>query len=642
MSSEESDKSSTVKSEVKEEVKQDENQKDSKPADDDNKVRLTYEKLLDKVTDHIKNQIDERKGLQRKVMDVMLAAINREVMSDPMAIKELIVKKMLVLPNSISHPPSQVLQLLMEHDADEHLGRLINKLFGDQKFKETDQEKNDKLRFKREFPAPIMTRTVAQIGQDLVQEHTYGDIVHARNLPEIPRDIEGYKRVADQLKPVWQNLRTKNAVYKTKYHICRVCRYKTDSLVAYSQHTWILHHDGKRYNCTMCPEFDNSEYRMRRHYLESHAVVPIPKEEIQTRFDCPICDLDFKYKGELHQHMKECKRTFSMNCKHMLKPKPEDHLFINQWLWPQPAQEPSVVNKRPAPPKPAPKPIRNVIPPMTNRNQPAVSRPGAASVRPNTSALPSNRPMAVIPTLEKLLPVLATLSNNPNALEKLKTEQPEVFKQLQGHFNTIRNNPQAMAQIKNLNLANLMKQGSRPSPSNSAAAAKKPTAGVRPPTTQTPVASSLQAKAPPTTCEICDVVIEGKAKYLEHMQSTHKKLQNKTITDMMTGAPLACSRCQQRFWCYDGLERHLVMSHGLVTQEYLRKAQVKEDGGRCQICKKQFAFNMLQHLVQEHKKNLCSAEIRYSCDLCQYSCTSYQDLEKHLSDQHPKMNASKH
>lgn len=33
------------------------------------------------------------------------------------------------------------------------------------------------------------------IGQDLVQESTYSDIVHARNLPEIPKNMETYNQV---------------------------------------------------------------------------------------------------------------------------------------------------------------------------------------------------------------------------------------------------------------------------------------------------------------------------------------------------------------------------------------------------------------------------------------------------------------
>lgn len=109
-------------------------------------------------------------------------------------------------------------------------------------------------------------------------------------------------------------------------------------------------------------------------------------------------------------------------------------------------------------------------------------------------------------------------------------------------------------------------------------AAKKPLIGNNSKTATT--------TGPPISCEICDIVINGKQKHLDHMQTIHKKLLNKTITDMAAGAPLACSKCNQRFWCYDGLERHLVMAHGLVTQEYLRKATEKIDGGRCQICKK--------------------------------------------------------
>jgi len=105
---------------------------------------------------------------------------------------------------------------------------------------------------------------------------------------------------------------------------------------------------------------------------------------------------------------------------------------------------------------------------------------------------------------------------------------------------------------------------------------------------------------------------------------------------MHQGAPLACSRCRERFWTYEGLERHLVMAHGLVTSDLLAKAQKKEDGGRCKLCGKQYAFNVLQHLVTDHSVKLCSAEIMYSCDVCAFKCTSYQLLEDHLTTQHPK------
>lgn len=64
------------------------------------------------------------------------------------------------------------------------------------------------------------------IGQDLVQEATYCDIVHARNLPETPKNIETYKQVAAQLKPVWESLRKRNEPYKLKLVSCNVSAFE--------------------------------------------------------------------------------------------------------------------------------------------------------------------------------------------------------------------------------------------------------------------------------------------------------------------------------------------------------------------------------------------------------------------------------
>lgn len=50
-------------------------------------------------------------------------------------------------------------------------------------------------RFQLHNNAPHMTKLLLDIGQDLVQESTYCDIVHARNLPETPKNIETYKQV---------------------------------------------------------------------------------------------------------------------------------------------------------------------------------------------------------------------------------------------------------------------------------------------------------------------------------------------------------------------------------------------------------------------------------------------------------------
>jgi hypothetical protein len=56
-------------------------------------------------------------------------------------------------------------------------------------------ERRERQILKMSCAAPNMTRLLIEIGQDLVQEVTYGDIVHARNLPEAPKNMDTYKQV---------------------------------------------------------------------------------------------------------------------------------------------------------------------------------------------------------------------------------------------------------------------------------------------------------------------------------------------------------------------------------------------------------------------------------------------------------------
>lgn len=87
-----------------------------------------------------------------------------------------------------------------------------------------------------------------------------------------------------------------------------------------------------------------------------------------------------------------------------------------------------------------------------------------------------------------------------------------------------------------------------------------------------------------TNCEICDEKQRSRYEYLTHLKNTHNTFRNRGTLDLESGPPLACSRCRDRFWSYEGLERHLVMNHNLVTSDLLTKAQNKNDGGRCKHC----------------------------------------------------------
>ena len=57
--------------------------------------------------------------------------------------------------------------------------------------------------------------------------------------------------------------------------------------------------------------------------------------------------------------------------------------------------------------------------------------------------------------------------------------------------------------------------------------------------------------------------------------------------------PLNCQKCQFRFFTDQGVERHLLGSHGLVTASMQDAANKGQDSGRCPVCGKvSFSFRV--------------------------------------------------
>lgn len=62
--------------------------------------------------------------------------------------------------------------------------------------------------------------------------------------------------------------------------------------------------------------------------------------------------------------------------------------------------------------------------------------------------------------------------------------------------------------------------------------------------------------------------------------------------------PLACQRCRWRFFTDQGLERHLLGGHGLVTTNMQDLADQGADSGRCTNCGKAFANRLVAHMKE--------------------------------------------
>ncbi|CAL2040495.1 unnamed protein product [Caenorhabditis brenneri] len=607
--------------------------------------QTAQKRLLDKLEEYVILQKDQACNKTRKVLDTLLGAINAQVQKEPLSVRKLILEKVLVLPNTISFPPSQVCDLLIEHDPDTILSKVITRMYGEERPKLSDSEKRERALLKQHNPVPNMTKLLVDIGQDLVQEATYCDIVHAKNLPEVPKNLETYKQVAAQLKPVWETLKRKNEPYKMKMSRCQVCGFQTESKLVMNTHKQTLHYTGTKFQCTFCKETDTNEQRMKDHYFEAHLVIAVPEEK-ESKYPCAICEEDFNFKGVREQHYKVCKRDY-IRIRNIMTPKQDDHLYINRWLWDRPPLDPSIIQQQQqAALQQAQQKKQQQQQQLLNQQQAAAAaaqllrKQQLHQQQQQQAKLREQQQTAQFRQMAQLLQQTQSSPQNRNMSNNLIAAMQAQMR---------RNGPQGnamMAKLMQQQMSALLKSQQAQQLQAAMASLKQqnpktPMNQKAPRTVSTPSSSSIPTPnaAPSGTtyiCEICDQSIQEKDKYLSHLQSLHKQMSGKCLQDMAQGAPLACSRCRDRFWTYEGLERHLVMSHGLVTADLLLKAQKKEDGGRCKTCGKQYAFNMLQHLVADHQVKLCSAEIMYSCDVCAFKCSSYQILESHLSSTHPK------
>ncbi|KAK0409450.1 hypothetical protein QR680_004545 [Steinernema hermaphroditum] len=616
------------------------------------------EALLDRLEVYIGNAIDKNDATNRKVLDALLAAINVQVQKEPLSVRKLILDKQLVLPNTISFPPSQVVDLLIEHDPDHSLARVIAKMFGEERPKLTENERRERQMLKATFPAPHMTKMVSDIGFELVQEATYADIIYGRNLPEVPKNMETYKQVASQLKPIWETLKKKNEPYKLKLLTCRLCKFQTENSVVMSMHKQTPHFDGRKYSCGYCEEFDTNEGRILKHYVEAHQIQPLQREEQPAKNPCGICDEDFAYKGQRDVHMRACKRNIQ-KLRSVMAPVIPDHVsMFNRWLWEKPPVDASILQQQQAAAsqqqkqKAAQEKQRKLqqqqqqLQQQKQRQQQLLQQQRLAQMLSQNSQQKSQ----ISATQAQALIQQQLLANQKkqqqqqqqqllNTLKSLQSGNPTLNANLQkAALAAAAQNPQMLQALQQQLQRHMQQQLSQGSSGNKTPKSSSTKKTVPPNSTSRNQAtpSVLPPPAAQQLCEICDQNVQDRGRYLSHLQLFHRQMLNKTDADMQTGAPLACSRCRERFWTYEGLERHLVMSHGLVTSDLLAKAQKKEDGGRCKICSKQYAFNMLQHLVADHDVKLCSAEIMYSCDVCTFRCSSYQKLEHHLNTTHPK------
>lgn len=98
--------------------------------------------------------------------------------------------------------------------------------------------------------------------------------------------------------------------------------------------------------------------------------------------------------------------------------------------------------------------------------------------------------------------------------------------------------------------------------------------------------------------------------------------------------PLNCQKCQHRFFTDQGLERHLLGNHGLVTSSMQEAANKGKDGGRCPICGRMYQWKLLNHVSRDHGMTLKPAHLSYKCTVCTATFGMYKQFENHVYTAH--------
>lgn len=563
------------------------------------------EELLQKFLDSTK--ILSRKEQQNGIIDSL-----KEFFQKPeytASAKALMESNDFDLPDQIVQPPSQVVDLLADFT----------------KVKITTPNASF-----AHFPCPAMTELVEGLGTRIVTAFVCDDTL--KKYPRLRRrKLKGEKfdNMADlqvAMMTEAQAISMKKALEERDEELkffryepvkCGQCRLQFHSIHALESHQIEPHRRWSKWICSYCGERCDDNEEIIEHYAEFHqrrCRIPDPKSE-KTSNDCTLCEQTFPTKGELGTHVKVCKMKFQEG--RNLAPTEDDLMHVNRLFWPLNPTQLVRVQKRIVPLRPDPKQqqlkqkmaavaaglrpgdrlamsgavdaklvagpqFRNALAPVAS-----YVRPQIRGMQRSQISLPSRMNVAGMNAASGRLPStmfagnVAPLGTLNSLVQQLQRFHPSSSHPL--NSNAAMNRFPAMDAL-----------GNRP------AFQQKPNNGLRVNNPQA-LPSNIGALH---FCELCDGGLTSLDHYRIHLQVSpkffvnpfilfffllqmiHKKLRDKNESDFENTAPLACSRCQHRFYTYEGLERHLLMKHALVAKDLLEKTRQKRDEGKCQLCAK--------------------------------------------------------
>ncbi|EFN69224.1 MOG interacting and ectopic P-granules protein 1 [Camponotus floridanus] len=529
--------------------------------------------------------------------------------------------------------------------------------------RQSELRQDDRNKVPTYFDLPL-GKFFMQIGMNLVQEFVQTDLLRTQKRKQGKGSTSAETQLA--INSLIKNLefsKENNEPFHLEMKKCEFCSFKTESTLVMQHHLETPHMRNYVYKCNFCPMEVRSPHDILYH-MEAEHNTRGRLERGPAFHQCPNCPFEDNQKGKLTRHILACTKKF----------RPERNLEPAA-DWEPPAKIPRLNRARPVGPTnpnalaamamsaKGPQPLLpKLLPaPITGRGrgrppmQPRYSdlktlRPGATTMRQDNVA-----GMMYRPTSSGLL-VPTSYQFGSNQIFQVVGGSGTVMSAVSGVSSSSGGSsgqPTPIALVPNVidSLSRLSSsQNTTSSPKNpTAKLLSQPSISITPlprTTSQTSIpgtgtSSKSGGKNTFVICEICDGYIKDLEQLRNHMQWIHKvKIHPKMIYNR---PPLNCQKCQFRFFTDQGLERHLLGSHGLVTSSMQEAANKGKDAGRCPACGRGsfyifffqvYQWKLLNHVARDHGMTLKPAHLSYKCTVCTATFGMYKQFENHVYSAH--------
>jgi len=532
----------------------------------------------------------------------------------------------------------------------------------DEEEKEKKEDKKDDEKEKEEDKDkpkdPYFTSTLGkffiELGMNFVQEYVQKDLLRQQQRRGLKDKSVAVMHAIKSLQNNLDDTKEQNEGFHFSLKKCKFCSFRTESYLVMQHHMETPHMRNFIYRCNFC-EFETKIPQEVLYHMDSEHGVKGKLERAPYFHQCPQCPFEDNGKGKLTRHKVGCDKRFKSETNQT----PE-----RDWDPPAKIRPPPVrpgytgyMNSRPGT---SPglgqgmlRPGSSLLPRgqqfqqnnrfanrnnLANRGRPVGSYKGQADLRipnPQLSGLTPQqmRMRGLSPQMLASQQMLAVLNqqglsvsggSGRNNMMSMGSSGSVTIQSLGQKGQNKNNSPSiSITPLPGRNNPGQKNKGASPSPSS----------GSSTPTIKPGQPGAGQGgKGNFVICEICDGYIKDLEQLRNHMQWIHKvKIHPKMIYNR---PPLNCQKCQFRFFTDQGLERHLLGSHGLVTASMQDAANKGQDSGRCPVCGKVYQWKLLNHVAKDHGKTLKPAHLSYKCTVCTATFGQYKLFENHVYTAH--------